>query len=56
MLEAVKYVYNAKSIYVEHMNERADHMQFITDELPHALITYVFIAPKNKKACQRLAL
>lgn len=37
-------------------NESADHMQFITDELPHALITYVLIVPKNEKACQRLAL
>lgn len=37
-------------------NESANHMQFITDELPHASITYVLIVPKNEKACQRLAL
>lgn len=39
-------------------NESANHMQFITDEHPHALITYIYvlIVPKNEKACQRLAL
>lgn len=37
-------------------NLSAEHMQFITDELPHALITYLVIVLENKKVCQRLAL
>lgn len=37
-------------------NERADHMQFITDELPHALITYVFIVPKKQDSLSEISI
>lgn len=37
-------------------NESADHMQFITDELPHALITYVFIVPKKQKSLSEISI
>lgn len=30
-------------------NERADHMQFITDELPHALLPMYSLFQKTRK-------
>lgn len=37
-------------------NESADQMQFITDELPHALITYVFIVPNKQKSLSEISI
>lgn len=37
-------------------NESADHMQFITDELPHALITYVFIVPNKQESLSEISI
>lgn len=37
-------------------NESADHMQFITDELPHALITYVFIVPNKRESLSEISI